>query len=186
MGNVFRAVSPMTEVEIEDHADALRGIFGFDKSGRIAMVRLLELFEEWLPDYIFHVLPDEEMPGLDGFTGNEDCEICLSESTYFALNQGDPHARHTAAHELGHLLLHCKMPTAFAFRSSYDRKVDPEWQADHFADVFLMPAEGVGVCQSVEEVAEKYSVPLERARIRVNELVRKQRAAAEIQGELFQ
>ncbi|MGQ7828624.1 ImmA/IrrE family metallo-endopeptidase [Altererythrobacter sp. Z27] len=168
----------MTENEIEGLAGAMKRTLGLDQTKRVAMIQMLELMEEWLPDYIFTVQEDDAMPGMDGYTGLEHYEICLSNSTYLALHEGNPEARHTAAHELGHLLLHSQAPTAYARRSEYDRHVDPEWQADYFADAFLMPRAGVRTCVTAEEVAERYSVPLERAEQRFDEVTK-------IQGELF-
>lgn len=174
----FRAVEMLTETDIEGLAQHIKRILGLDQEARISMVQLLERMEDWLEDYIFSVLEDDEMPGMDGYTGIDQYEICLSNSTYEALNQGDPHARHTAAHELGHLMMHSRMPTGYARRAQYSRHVDPEWQADHFADVFLMPKSGVQTCESAEQVAERFSVPIDRAAIRFKEIMKQQ-------GELF-
>jgi hypothetical protein len=178
MEGEFRAVEPMNENQIERDVSLFKQILGVEGAARVSLIRLLEMLDEWIDGYVFTVLPDDKMPGLDGYTGLDHYEICLSETTYCALREGDSAARHTAAHEIGHLMLHSKMPTAYARRSSYQRHVDPEWQADHYADVFLMPAEGVKECQSAEEVAERFSVPLARAEIRFEEVTK-------IQGELF-
>lgn len=174
----FRAVQMMTENEIENVAQHIKRIVGLDQTSRIAMIQFIERMEDWLEDYIFGVLPDEDMPEMAGYTGLDQYEICLSNSTYVALSEGDPQARFTTAHELGHLMLHSKSPTAYARRSGYHRHVDPEWQADHFADVFLMPREGVLSCKDAREVADRFSVPLDRAELRFQEVTK-------IQGELF-
>ena len=178
MSGEFRAVSKMTETEIEGLANHVKRTLGLRPGVRIAMMQLLEMMEDWFDGYIFHVLPDEEMPNMDGYAGLDSYEICLSNSTYVALGSGDPEARHTAAHELGHFMLHSRAPTAFAKRTDYHPHVDPEWQADCFADAFLMPASGVKECKSPTEVAERFSVPEDRAALRFEQVMK-------IQGELF-
>lgn len=174
----FRAVAAMNKNEIERNANRLRRALGLDDAARVSLIRLLPMFEEWIEGFVFHVLEDEEMPGMDGYTGLDDYEICLSNTTYERLEAGDPYARHTAAHEIGHLMLHCKAATAYARRSTYHSHVDPEWQADTYADVLLMPTEGIKECCNPEEVAERFSVPLERAEIRFAQV-------QNVQGELF-
>lgn len=168
----------MTEKEISHLAESIKRTLGVQPGARVAMIHLLEGLEDWMDDYVFHVLEDDAMPGMDGYSGLESPEICLSNSTYTALGAGEPDARFTAAHELGHLMLHTGTHTAYARRAEYQRHVDPEWQADYFADVFLMPAEGVLECASAKEVAHRFSVPEERARRRFAEITK-------IQGELF-
>ncbi|WEK47250.1 MAG: ImmA/IrrE family metallo-endopeptidase [Candidatus Andeanibacterium colombiense] len=183
MGSSFRAVKPMIDIEIEEAAIFTRRMLRVEPKVRVAMVNLVEtVLEELLPGYVFTVLPDDEMPGMDGFTGVGHYEICLSNSTYEALNASDPDARFTVAHELGHLILHSKRSSAMAKRIEYDRRVDPEWQADCFADAWLMPYEGVLECSSVEEVVERFSVPEDAARRRFLQV----KDYPKIQGELFE
>lgn len=144
------------------------------------MVNLIEtVLDEVLPDYMFCVLPDEEMPGMDGVTAIGSFTICLSEHTYIELCQGNPEARMVAAHELGHLILHSHQQPALARRSFNDDSVDPEWQADRFAEFWLMPTAGVAQCTSVDEVARRFTVPIGVAHRRFDH-VRKD------QGELFE
>lgn len=184
MEKFFRAVKPMRKSEIERAADQLRKILGLDNQSRTVMIKLVEtVLEEVIPGYLFTVLPDEEMPGMDGLSGLEDYEICLSNSTYVALSNSDPDARHTTAHELGHLVLHTKNVTAMARRTHYEFRVDPEWQADYFADVWLMPRDGVLTCSNAKEVAKRFSVPAEAAERRFAEVFSEN--FDEIQGELF-
>ncbi|NKJ40808.1 Zn-dependent peptidase ImmA (M78 family) [Novosphingobium sp. SG720] len=181
MGGTFQAVEPMTSAEIERIAWDIREFFGMGTKN-VQMVNLVErILPEGLADYDFFVLPDEDMPGLAGITGTSGEEmIILSESTYIALCNNDREARYVAAHEFGHLVLHSQQTPMLAKRTRNDNRVDPEWQADRFADVWLVPTEGVRKCRSARHVAAKYNVTDELAQRRWQEVM-----IEGIQGELF-
>lgn len=182
MGGYFRAVNPMSGDKIEQIVDELRGAFRLKPRKRVQMLNLIEaVLEQLLEDYIFYVLPDDEMPGMDGLTAIGEPTICFSESTYVALCKGDPEARMVAAHEFGHLILHSHQTPMLAKRTRDDERVDPEWQADQFAIAWLLPWDGVEKCRSAAHVAAKFSVPDEIAEKRFREV----KAGRQIQGELF-
>ena len=184
MGGYFRAVRPMSVTAIEAAATQLRKILNIEPDARVQMVQLIEnVLEEVLPDYLFHVMPDDEMPGMDGLTAIGSYTICLAEHTYVELCNGKPEARLVGAHELGHLILHSQQQPALARRSFNDDRVDPEWQADRFADVWLMPRAGVMKCKSAQGVAELFTVPIEAAHRRYVEVIPQK--IEKIQGELF-
>lgn len=178
----FRAVNPMTSKDIEQIVTSFRDYLGVAKGKSVNTLNLIErVLPDLLPSYTFCVLPDENMPGMDGLTATGgDLTIYLSESTYVALCQGSLDAMITASHELGHLLLHSHQYPAFAKRTHDDERVDPEWQADRFAEMWLMPREGVERCRSASHVAAKYGVTDEMAEKRFFEVKH-----VEIQGELF-
>lgn len=182
MGGFFRAVQIMSSEKIENVAETLRSIFQLDPVKRVQMVNLVEsVLPEVLPDYLFSVLPDEDMPGMAGITAIGEYTICLAESTYVALCNGDPDARMIAAHEFGHLILHSQQAPQLAKRTTADERVDPEWQADRFAEAWMMPWDGVAKCRSANHVAAKYSVPDDVAARRFAEV----KMGKQIQGELF-
>lgn len=183
MENDPRTVSVMSNESIENVSRTFRDFFELSPTKGVQMVNLLELvLPQVLEDYTFHVLPDEEMPGLDGLTSSSgEYTIWLSESTYERLCAGDPHAQVVAAHELGHLFLHSSQVPRFAKKNQYDERIDPEWQADRFAEMWLMPTEGVKRCRSARHVAAKYNVPDDVALRRYNEVA----FGEQIQGELF-
>ncbi|MDK2761822.1 MAG: hypothetical protein KYX64_10760 [Sphingopyxis sp.] len=117
MGSYFRAVKPMNYDQIEAASEQLRRLLGIDRAARVQMVNLIEtVLPEVLPDYLFSILPDEDMPGMDGLTAIGSYTICLAEHTYIELCDGDPDARMIAAHELGHLILHSQQEPALAKR----------------------------------------------------------------------
>jgi hypothetical protein len=86
MGSYFRAVRPMSTIEIEAATVQLRKLLRIDADARVQMVQLVEtVLPEVLPEYLFCVLPDEDMPGMDGITAIGTYTICLSEHTYVDL-----------------------------------------------------------------------------------------------------
>lgn len=178
MGATFRSVSPMSAKDIEDQADEVRRLLRLGVRN-VPMANLVEtVLPEILPGYDFFVLPDEEMPGLAGVSAVGEFTICLANSTYEQLCDGDPEARMVAAHEFGHLMMHSHQVPVHAKRTHDDERVDPEWQADRFAEYWLMPREGVLKCRSAAHVAAKYAVTVEAAERRFNEV-------KQVQGELF-
>lgn len=180
MSEVFRAVTPMTNKDIEQVTCALRRAFQLGAKS-VQMVNLIEtVLRDVLPGYDFLVLPDEDMPDMAGLTALGEHIIYLSNSTYVALCNGDPEAKHVAAHEFGHLVLHAHQTPMLAKRTRDLERVDPEWQADRFADFWLAPTEGVRKCRSAKHLAAKYGLSEEVARRRYDEVMNEG-----IQGELF-
>lgn len=172
MDRPSRVVPAMSANEIEQAATKVRHIFGIEQDSRVAMDRLLDtVMEDALDGYVFTVVEDDYMPDMLGSTGLDHYEICLPNTTYEALCEGDPEARHTAAHEFGHLLLHSRQSKAMAKTAKYNELVDPEWQADYFADAWLMPRVGVQKCHSIQEVADRFTVTYEAAERRYNEVM---------------
>jgi len=165
MADICKAVLPRTKAQIFDAADRLRVALRLNPSQRVQMVPLLEhVLPEVLEDYLFEVVPDDMMAGIEGTTDISLPIIRLADRTYTKLLRSDPDARYTAAHELGHLVFHSGAHVQYARRSGFDCRTDPEWQADRFADGFLMPLAAVLQCRSVEQVAAKFDVPFDAAR----------------------
>ncbi len=75
--------------------------------------------------------------------------LAISNQTYEGLLRNDGRARFTAAHEIGHAVLHAQqmsqlskesLEVSLFRRGSIPAFLDPEWQADEFAANVLMPA----------------------------------------------
>jgi len=178
-----KTVDVMSNDSIEYAANFFREFFELKPGKGVNMINLLEkVLPRVLPDFVMLVEPDEDMPGVDGVTASAgDRTIWLSDSIYTKLYYGDPHAQYVAAHELGHLFLHSSQTPGYAKKNMYDERIDPEWQADKFADMWLMPTEGVKRCRSPAHLAAKYNVPDDVAERRFNEVI----FGEQIQGELF-
>ena len=83
--------------------------------------------------------------------------------------------RFTLAHEFGHMVLHNSevqgFPRAISRESNHKPFRDSEWQADAFAAELMMPAERARGL-SAEEIARRFGVSLQAARIRESVLKR--------------
>jgi len=156
-GEALKVVGPLTSYEISQFAAQVRSVFDLKPDTPVKMAEFLELvFQHVLPDCHIEVEPDEEMPGVDGATLIGSPVIKFRATTYDDLRREDPEARFTAAHEIGHALLHSTRPLYHASRSAYVKETDPEWQADQFAAAFLMPEAAFRRCGTAGEAMQLF------------------------------
>ena len=129
-----------------------------------------------VPDYDFAVQEDillEDGAFAEAQTQFDPPQITFQAQAYQRLVEGKVRARFTAAHEIGHMLLHFgarnlnRMPQAI--KSKYDGN-SAEWQANAFAGGFLAPEHLLREFGSPEEAAEMLSVSVETARIQMTQL----------------
>lgn len=118
-------------------------------------VPVLKMLDRLLPEHLGFSFEVEQLPeGLEGYTHFAGRIVTLSANTYARLEENDGRSRFTAAHELGHVLLHTdelswttsehvshspQQAVILARRSQIKPYRDPEWQADTFAASLLMP-----------------------------------------------
>jgi Zn-dependent peptidase ImmA (M78 family) len=170
MPETNRFVQPRTRADISILATAVRTALHLG-DGRVAMAPLLEIaLPEILPDYEFLIVEDHQMPGAEGFTDLSKPIISMPQSVYDALLEACPRARFTAAHELGHLLMHSGSHVQYARAEHANVSTDPEWQANEFAGAFLMPEQPFRQCRSVEEAVQRFGVGYKAAQVRANRL----------------
>jgi Zn-dependent peptidase ImmA (M78 family) len=97
--------------------------------------------------------------------------IELRNDVYEALCLGQPRARFTAMHEVGHIFLHQGVGLRFTeVDHEHDYHEDSEWQADAFAAEFLMPLYMIKdlKLRTAAAVAKTFGVSLTAAMVRVN------------------
>ncbi len=169
-----RIVYPRSRKQLEEIAANVRANLGLSAGGRVSMQPLLEeTLYDVLDDYGFQVRRDKEMGHMDGLTDDRKPIIYLKESVYHRLERGEGSARMIAAHEFGHLVLHCGMPTFRAFSEEYQPLYDPERQANIFAAAFLMPETSFRKCVTVREVMRRFGVSQDAAMYRARILKHK-------------
>lgn len=169
-----RIVLPRSRRQLEDIAANVRATLGLSAGGRVSMQPLLEeTLYDVLDDYGFQVRRDKEMGQMDGLTDDQKPIIYLKESVYHRLERGEGGARMIAAHEFGHLVLHCGMPTFRAFSEEYQPLYDPERQANIFAASFLMPEQAFRECMSAREAMTRFGVSQDAAMYRARILKHK-------------
>lgn len=153
------SVQKRSEHQIERLAKMVRQELGVDPGARLAMQPILEFaLDDMIEGAYLRVASDSEMAGAEGRTDWHQPVITLSAGTYAALTKGDRRARMTAAHELGHLLMHTKQPVYYYRERTKDNRLDPEWQADTFAAALLMPADAFRKMKSVRQAMSAFGV----------------------------
>lgn len=171
MARSFECVSRRSTKQIENLARMVRREFGIEPHERIAMQPILEFaIDEMIEGAYLAIRPDREMEGAEGRTDLDEPVITLSAGTYARLGRGEARARMTAAHELGHLLMHCGQPVHFYRTRSKDHCFNPEWQADHFAGALLMPRESLVKFKTVSRVMKTFGVSRAAALRRAREV----------------
>lgn len=131
----------------------------------------------------FEFYVSEELgAAVDGLTSPLDKELILSAATFDQLPTGG-RALFTAAHEVGHVLLHADqvrerfangLDTVLHRKANLKAYEDPEWQANTFAAALLMPLPAVQklmrLGESIGDVANIFKVSHSAAQIRVEKL----------------
>lgn len=130
---------------------------------------------EWLVEQVLtesgfalEIKPDGFLqPDVEALTDFQNRLVYIRESTYEKLGKADGRARFTLAHECGHVVLHTdqwlyKLATAARTIDLTTVKpfLSPEWQANKFAAVLLMPEQTFwpAYCANKEELAGFESV----------------------------
>lgn len=171
-------VRPRGRAAIRRVAAGIREHLGLD-SRSIPIVHVLEkVLPELYPEYSFQVYDKLEMeerfgPGNYGITLHCEDAIILRDDVYARALNGAPRDRFTAAHELGHYLLHKEEGLAMPKRSNekipYYR--DSEWQANTFAGEFLVDTKNLIALDlmHVEDIRVAFGVSLKTAAIQCAE-----------------
>ena len=170
-------VPPRRWAEIEKEADIFRDRLNLTNAPYIPVVDVIErVLDQKLGMIEFAVGTREEMNNAEGLTCPTGKFIMLREDVYKKACAGEGRARFTAAHELGHWLMHTNIPLARANRGdgteSY-RLAEP--QANQFAASLLMPENFINDAFDDEmELTIRFGVSFHAARVRL-EWIRKNR-----------
>lgn len=171
MAKAVGTVRPRSAAEIEQLARTVRQGLGIGYGDRISVLPILEFaLDEMFVDGHLAVLSDGDMGGAEGRTEWARPVITLAASTYAALKRGDHRARMTAAHELGHLLMHTQRPVYNFKAPNRDKRYDPEWQADTFAGALLMPRDAFLKTRTIVEARERFGVSMGAVMVRAKKL----------------
>ena len=134
----------MSRAEIRKLTREIRAIAGCENKPYFPIVEFLELvLPKIYPDYEFSILTPAEMGNKHGETFPNERRITLRDDVYLRACNGVGRDRLTAAHELGHLLLHKAQKVSFARIMENVRVppyMDPEWQAKAFSGELLVDA----------------------------------------------
>lgn len=171
MSEGHRIVRRRHPIDIERLAESVRDSLALAPTDKVKMATLLELvLPDVVPGYEFHVVPNSSMGKAEAMTQIDKPIIRFTNRTYQDLLAGVPRARFTAAHELGHLIMHCGAAVALARTEVRDWRDDPEWQANAFAAAFLMPRAVFRKMKSVDQAMEAFGVGVHAAVVRAEKL----------------
>jgi len=167
-------VPPKQWIEIANVANDLRKRFGLSKDPYFDVMRFIEIVLDQQMGFVrFEVGNREEMNGAEGFTCPSGEFIQLREDVYKGACNGEARHRFTAAHDLGHFLMHTKIPLA---RAKLNHRIPPyrlaEPQANHFAAEILMPRCFIASNDDRHSISERHGVSLEAAGNRLKYLRR--------------
>lgn len=132
------------------------------------IIEFLELgMSSFFEGFVFEVRDRAEMGSNHGLTIPSENAIVLREDVYERACDRQGRDRFTAAHELGHYIMHRNAPLKFhrAESGKLAAYKDSEWQANRFAGALLMPESRVVRCGSLAEVAERFGVTMDAARV---------------------
>ncbi|NJM29552.1 MAG: ImmA/IrrE family metallo-endopeptidase [Rhizobiales bacterium] len=169
--------SPRSAKSISALAVSWRDCFGFFHDYVPNMAGILENeIPKIRDDYEFLVVEDKNLVDDSGrqvraSTSFNPPRISFSASEYRRLVNEQPSGRFTAAHELGHLLLHGSDKnlhrSAAALSQISNKSFSAEWQANEFAAAFLVPEHVAHQFSDPQELAANTRVSLRTAQIRL-------------------
>lgn len=159
-------VPPRSRDDLTRVAHLVHQISGYKGTGPFPIMRFMEFgLPEICEDFELQVVPPRELGEKFGETYPGRHLIRLRQDVYDAAVAGQPLARMTVAHEIGHLLVHSDIPVAFA-RKQATKSVpayrSSEWQANAFGGALLMPVDKI-IRLDPEEICELYNVTITAA-----------------------
>ncbi|MBS8275149.1 ImmA/IrrE family metallo-endopeptidase [Thalassospira tepidiphila] len=168
---------PYSWDEIHHTTERLRAEFNQTRSPAFPIMEFLEqVLDQEMDEISFRVGSIGEMGSAEGLTCPYGTFIELREDVYEAAWQNGGRARFTAAHELGHLILHSDSNSplkraTLSHRLPAYRRCEP--QANQFAAELLMPRGYITTTDSASSVSARHLVSIEAAANRIQFLQRR-------------
>lgn len=163
-------VPPETRQTIREAASIVRLTLEKKQGCSPLYLPIIEMLEFTLPklddEFNFEVLPESVMRGNHGLTIPDQKTIMLREDVYERALNGCGRDRMTAAHELGHYILHANLEVSLARSDEKLRAFeDSEWQANCFGGELLMPytKKDLLIGKTPHEIADLCAASLEAA-----------------------
>lgn len=130
------------------------------------IIEFLELgMPQFFEGFALEVGTMAQMGSNHGLTIPSENVIRLREDVYDRCCEGQGRDRFTAAHELGHYLMHRNAPIKFhrAEQGRLPAYLDSEWQANRFAGAILMPESLMRECNTLFDVMRRFGVSYDAA-----------------------
>jgi Zn-dependent peptidase ImmA (M78 family) len=157
-------VPPRSWNAIGDLTDGIRHHFGLADVSSFPIMEFIEkVLDQKLGLLRLEVGTQIEMGAAEGHTCPNGTFIELRQDVYKAAWAGDGRARFTAAHELGHFVMHTNTPLARATAATAQPYRRSEPQANQFAAEILMPPRFFRLSDDPNEVMDRHGVSYEAA-----------------------
>ena len=166
-------VPPMSRDQIILKANHIRQQFGISNDN-FNISTLLSILSDGIDLFNLEIRSDDDMNGAEAYCTPNGEKIIFSDTVYEALcnknHCNHQRSRFTAAHEIGHLVLHANKVSPMmprikketpAYRSS-------EWQADTFASHFLMPNNRIPSNADAHRLSEIFNISPSAAQYRID------------------
>lgn len=177
-------LQPQRMTEIEQAANEWRRGLGIDSLNTPDMVGVIEQICMKL-GVAMTIKRDAEMPKAEALANVPGKQLDVPCSVYANAQRGEPRARFTMAHEVGHFLLRHDGYTARSiaktemYNDAASRRQEDE--ANYFAECFLAPFHLAKNCSGSAEIAEKFQLSDQAAQIAWERTeARKRRLAGEV------
>jgi Zn-dependent peptidase ImmA (M78 family) len=167
-------VPPLSGAQIAQIADGIRRNMQI-KTDDFPLIHFLELaMPRLFPGFALEAGLMSDMGANHGLTIPAENVIRLREDVYDGLYRDRGRDRFTAAHELGHYIMHRAVPIVFHRQEhgKLDVYRDSEWQANTFAGDLLMPRSLALQCCSIKEMTERFGVSSQAAMVQNKKLIR--------------
>lgn len=165
-------VPPRSWKDIGEVANKLRSRFGLMDDPYFPVVDFIEKVLDQRLDLVrLEVGTRDEMREAEGFTCPKGEFIQLREDVYDGACNGEGRARFTAAHELGHFVMHTNIPLTRARLGDnvqHYRLAEP--QANQFAAELLMPDGFIDPFDDEQSIMKRHWVSYEAASNRLRNL----------------
>ena len=175
MSGIVYRVPSLRISDIRDKANQLREMLGLSGEPQFPIMDVLELILDNKLDVLrLEIWEDKHLQGAEGLTFKDDegvDRIVLPESVYSKALDGDGRSRFTAAHELGHWVLHSRcVLTRVSEKDLRGAFENSEWQANCFAAEILMPTDFVYADDGTFDLVERFAVSNAAAENRLRSL----------------
>lgn len=166
---------PKSEQQIRNAARDLRRQLGIDHRYAPDLYEVLHKLHKVLPKFKLKEIEDQDLPHAEGKAHCEPGILEIPKSTLIALDKyGDPRARWTTAHEIGHIVLG---HPGRLFRKRPNEPISAkealyEREANTFASEFLSPTHLAFECSRPDDISRQFQLSSEAAVRRFEELAR--------------
>lgn len=165
----------LTDEDIERKASAFRRQLGGEAQPYPDLMTVIQKIKSAQKSFNYLRVPDRDMPDAEAQWDSDAQRMSMRESVFQAMQRGEPRARMTIAHELGHFVLgHSGVRNRATAQNAAEKYLSnvrrEEREAKRFAAAFLAPAELISADDTADEIARRFGLSSEAAEIRRSEV----------------